>query len=154
METRARLPIHRMVIVFPLGLLGTSFLFDVAWLTTGRGDLARDAYWIMVAGVIGAAVAAVFGVLAFRAIPRGTRARRLGTLHGTGNAVVTLLFLGSLLLRGGDPSHPTIAALALSALGVLLTLFTGWLGGELANRIDEEEKGGSPFVAGTPEAKR
>lgn len=125
-------PIHQMLVVFPLGLLATSFLFDLAWAVTGRAELANVAWWMIVAGVIGGAFAALFGVLDFVAIPRGTRARRLGAWHGTGNAVVALLFAASLLLRREAPEHPEALAIALSGLGVLLSVLTGWLGGELA----------------------
>lgn len=132
-------PLHRMLIVFPLGLLGTSFLFDLAWLVFRRNDLAVDAFWMMVAGVVGAAIASVFGLLTWKAIPPGTRARRIGALHGVGNVVVTALFVVSLIVRRGDPAHPHAGALALSALGVLLIVVTGWLGGELVARDEDAE---------------
>jgi uncharacterized membrane protein len=128
------LPLHRMLIVFPLGLLGTSFLFDVAWRVLGRSDLAVDAYWIMIAGVVGAGIASVFGAMTWKTIPPGTRARRIGALHGIGNVIVSALFVGSALLRRGDPAHPHLIALVLSALGVLLIVGTGWLGGQLVQR--------------------
>lgn len=140
-------PLHRMLIVFPLGLLGTSFLFDLAWLVLGRGDLAVDAFWIMVAGVIGAAIASIFGAMTWKKIPAGTRARRIGALHGIGNLVVTALFVASVVVRRGDPAHPHPAALLLSAIGVLLIVVTAWLGGELAAR---EEGDGAPAGAVLP----
>ena len=138
----SKLPLHRMLIVFPLGLLGTSFLFDLAWLVFGRSDLAVDAYSIMVAGVIGAAVASVFGAMTWKAIPKGTRARRIGALHGVGNVIVSALFVASLFVRIRDIAHPHPAALVLSAVGVLLTVVTGWLGGELVRRDEAETASG------------
>lgn len=140
-------PLHRMLIVFPLGLLGTSFLFDLAWLVLGRDDLAVDAYWITVAGVVGAAIAAIFGAVTWKKIPRGTRARKLGALHGIGNLVVSALFVASVIVRSGDPAHPHRAAIVLSALGVLLIVVTGWLGGELVAR-DETDGAHAGAVAG------
>jgi uncharacterized membrane protein len=131
-------PLHRMLIVFPLGLLGTSFLFDLAWLVLGRSDLAVDAYWITVAGVVGAAIASVFGALTWKNIPPGTRARRIGALHGVGNVVVSALFVAGAVLRSGDPAHPRPAALVLSAVGVLLIVVTAWLGGQLAGRDEAD----------------
>ena len=44
-------PIHHMLIVFPLGLLATSFFFDLAYLATGRAELATVAWWMIFAGV-------------------------------------------------------------------------------------------------------
>ncbi len=123
---------HQILIVFPLGLLATSFLFDLAWAVTGKTQLAIGAWWMIVAGVIGGVIASIFGIIDFLAIPRGTRARRIGALHGWGNAVVALFFAVSLMLRRDAPGHPELLAIAFSGLGVLLTIITGWLGGELA----------------------
>lgn len=134
-----RVPLHRMLIVFPLGLLGTSFLFDLAWQVFRRNDLAVDAFWIMAAGVVGAAIASVFGAMTWKKIPAGTPARRIGALHGIGNLVVTALFVASLVVRRADPAHPHAAGLALSAIGVALIVVTGWLGGQLVDREDGVE---------------
>jgi hypothetical protein len=50
-----------------------------------------------------------------------------------------LLFIGSCLLRdsvvGPIPHLPTSAALVLSFAGFILAAVTGWLGGELVDRL-------------------
>jgi uncharacterized membrane protein len=69
------------------------------------------------------------------AIPAGTRAKRVGAIHGLGNVVVLLMFAASWLLRGDAPQAPVGAARTLSFLGGVLALFTGWLGGELVDRL-------------------
>jgi uncharacterized membrane protein len=130
-------PVHHMLIVFPLGLLATSFFFDLAWLARGRGELAIVAWWMIFAGVIGGGVASLFGLVDWIAIPRGTRAWLLGAWHGGGNLLVALLFAASWVLRRDAPDHPTALEIALSAMGVLLSVITGWLGGELAERMEE-----------------
>ncbi len=140
MKPRARLlghPLHRVLIVFPLGLLATSFFFDLAWLLRGREQLAMVAWWLIFAGVVGGFAAALFGIIDWLAIPQGTRARRVGALHGGGMGIVAVLYAASWLLRRDAPSNPETAAILLSGLGVLLTIVTGWLGGELANRMEE-----------------
>lgn len=142
MHARARIlgkPIHRVLIVFPLGLLATSFFFDLAWLARGSRQLALVAWWMIFAGVAGGIVAAVFGVIDWLAIPRGTRARSVGALHGGGMGIVALLYAASWLLRRDAPADPEGVAIVLSGLGVLLTVITGWLGGELAERMEETE---------------
>jgi uncharacterized membrane protein len=144
MQARVRIfghPLHLILIVFPLGLLATSFFFDLAWLATGREQLAIVAWWMIFAGVAGGLAASVFGLIDYVGIPAGTKARRIGALHGGGNTVVAALFAVSWLMRRDLPGHPEGVAIALSALGVLLTLFTGWLGSELADRMDEVESG-------------
>lgn len=139
-QARARIlghPVHQILIVFPLGLLATSFFFDLGYLLTERGELGVVASWLIFAGVIGGIVASLFGLLDFSKIPSGTRARRVGALHGGGNVVVALLFAASWLLRRDEPGHPEALAIALSGLGVLLIVATAWLGAELAERMEE-----------------
>jgi uncharacterized membrane protein len=58
---------------------------------------------MIAAGVITGLVAAPFGFIDWLAIPQGTRARRIGALHGIGNVVVVVLFAVSWLLRGNAP---------------------------------------------------
>lgn len=143
MQPRARIlghPIHQILIVFPLGLLATSFFFDLAWLARRNEQLAIVAWWLIFAGVIGGGAAALFGLIDWLAIPRGTRARRVGALHGGGMGIVALLYAASWLLRRDAPAHPDGAAILLSAAGVLLTIVTGWLGGELADRMEETQE--------------
>lgn len=140
MKPRVRVfgqPMHQILSVFPLGLLGTSFFFDIAWLVRGRAELATVSWWMIFAGVVGGALAAVFGLIDFSAIPRTTRARRVGMWHGIGTTVVVLLFALSWLLRRDAPAKPESMAIALSAVGVLLTVLTGWLGAQLADQMEE-----------------
>ena len=138
MEARAKLfghPIHQMLIVFPLGLLGSSIVFDIAYLATKNGRWADIAYWMAAVGIISGLVAAVFGLIDWSAIPSGTRAKRLGLLHGGGNVVVVGLFIVSWLLRRPNPQTPPMTAIILSFVGVGLALITGWMGGELVDRL-------------------
>ena len=137
MEAKAKLlghPVHQMLVVFPLGLLATSFFFDVAYLIVHRSELAIVSEWMIFAGVIGAVIAAVFGLIDWVSIPRRTRAKKVGFLHGVGNVVVAGLFAASWFLRQPNPSDPAIPTIILSSMGVGLALITSWLGGELVDR--------------------
>jgi len=90
---------------------------------------------MIVAGCVGRLVAAVPGALDWWAIPRGTRAKRIGLWHGLRNVVVVALFIASWALRRANPSAPSGKALVFSFLGLGLALITGWLGGELVDRL-------------------
>ena len=141
MKAKARIfghPVHLILIVFPLGLLATSFFFDLAYLAHARAELGVVASWMIFAGVIGGAAASLFGLIDWLAIPRGTRAWRVGAWHGGGNLIVAALFAASWLLRRDAPGHPGGFAIALSGCGVLLIVLTGWLGSELADRMEEQ----------------
>jgi uncharacterized membrane protein len=138
MEAKAKLfghSIHQMLIVFPLGLLGMGVVFDIVHMSTHNPLFAAVAYWMMVSGLVGGLLAAPFGLIDWFGIPAGTRAKRVGAAHGIGNVVVLVLFLGSVLLRRDDMAAPPPAAYVCSFLGLLLALFTGWLGGELVARF-------------------
>ena len=138
MEARAKLmghPVHQMLIVFPLGLLGMSVIFDLVYFATDDMVFSVVAYWMMIAGIVGGLLAAPFGLIDWSAIPKGTRAKRVGAMHGMGNVVVLLLFLVSVLLRDGAEAPPPGSAYLCSFLGLALSLVTAWLGGELVDRL-------------------
>ena len=48
---------HPMLVVFPLGLLITSAVFDIVHLITGNGYWSEIAFWMIAAGLIGGFVA-------------------------------------------------------------------------------------------------
>jgi uncharacterized membrane protein len=139
MESRAKAAghaIHPMLIVFPLGLLATAVIFDIVYLATDRDGFTTASAYMIAAGVIGGLAAGLFGFVDWLAIPAGSRARRIGAQHGIGNVVVLALFAVSWVLRmRADDWDPSPAALAFSFAGVVLALFTAWLGGELVERL-------------------
>jgi uncharacterized membrane protein len=128
-------PVHPMLIVLPLGLLSAAVVFDVVALVTGEEVFSSVAFWNIGAGIIGGLLAAVFGAWDWLQIPRETRARRIGLLHGGGNVVVVVLFALSWLLRVGNEAAPGMLAYILSFGGLALATVTGWLGGELVDRL-------------------
>ncbi len=137
MRAKARLlghPVHPMLVVFPLGLLPVSFLFDLVALGAGP-SWYRVTFWMIFAGVAGALCAAVFGFADWLAVPPGTRAKTIGLWHGAGNAGAVGLFVGSWSLRLGRIADPGALAIFLSGAGVALLLVTAWLGGELVERL-------------------
>ena len=138
MEAKAKLlghPIHQMLIPLPLGVLSISLVFDLIALAKGWPRLHDAAFLMIAAGVISGLVAAVFGLIDFLAIPNGTRAKRVGRVHGIGNVVVVALFAASWFLRRDDPVRPEMLAIVLSAVAAGLACVTGWLGGELVDRL-------------------
>ncbi len=138
MESRAKIaghPIHQMLIPFPLGLLPTAVIFDVVHIRTGNPLWAQIAFWMITAGIVGALAAAVFGLVDWLAIPRRTRAWRIGLLHGGGNVIVLAAFAASWWLRHRAPEAPSRTAFAIALGGTLLAVVTGWLGGELVDRL-------------------
>ncbi|KJK46816.1 membrane protein [Lentzea aerocolonigenes] len=129
--------VHPILIVFPLGLLTTAVGFDVLHLVTGRESFQFTSAHLIAAGVLMGVLTAATGWLDWLlVVPRGTRARRIGLLHGLVNATVLVLFAVSWLLRLAEQDWaPTWPALIAAWLGVLAGGLGGWLGGELVERL-------------------
>src|SRR5688572_9189822 len=95
MESRAKLlghPIHPMLIVLPLGLFIAAVVFDALYLWRRSPTFAAVGYWNIAGGIVGGLLAAVFGLIDWFAIPSGTRAKRIGLLHGGSNVIVVGAF--------------------------------------------------------------
>lgn len=136
-------PVHPMLIAFPLGLLGTAVVFDIIYLIGDNPQWAVAAYYMIAAGLIGGLAAAIFGWLDWLGIPPGTRAKRIGLWHGLGNMVVVVLFVLSWVLRRDDPGTPPTGAIVAGLSGVIVSLLTAWLGGELVYRLAVGVDGGA-----------
>jgi uncharacterized membrane protein len=138
MEARAKLlghPVHQMLIVLPLGLLTGAVIFDILHLITGNDEWNVVAYWLIPVGVICGLLAAVFGLADWTKITPGTRANKIGMVHGGGNVVVVTLFAISWFLRVDSANPPSTIAYVLSFGGAVISMVTGWLGGELVARL-------------------
>src|SRR5215216_3076373 len=128
--------VHPILIVFPLGLLIIALIFDLLYFATDNAAFATAAYWDIAAGIIGGLLAAVFGLIDWLNIPNGTRAKAVGMWHGIGNVVVVALFALSWWFRYSDPAYePGTLAFILALVGVGIGAVTGWLGGELVDRL-------------------
>jgi uncharacterized membrane protein len=138
LESRAKLlghSVHQMLIVFPLGLLATATVFDVVYWLSGEPAWAGASFRMIVAGVVGGLAAGVFGLVDYLGIPRRTRARRIAITHGIGNVIVLALYAVSWVQRIPAESPPPRIALILSVCGAALAVVTGWMGGELVDRL-------------------
>ena len=148
-------PIHPMLVVFPLGLLATAVGLDLVYVFTENPVLAQVAFWNIGIGIVAGLVAAAFGAMDWWAIPKGTRAKTVGLWHGAGNVVVVLLFSVTWLMRRDTPVHqPVLASLVLELGAGVLSMVTGWLGGELVDRlgvgVDEGANLNAPSSLRTP----
>lgn len=139
MESKAKLlghPIHPMLIVFPLGLFISAVIFDGLYLRSRSIAMAAVGYWNIAAGVIGGLLAAIFGLIDWLAIPSGTRARRIGLIHGVSNVIVVLLFAFAWVTRTDSAMYaPSTFTYVIEIGALVLVAFAGWLGGELVDRL-------------------
>lgn len=124
-----------MLVVFPLGLLVTSLIFDIIYLGTGDGTWTNVSEYLIGAGVLGGLLAAVPGLIDWLSIPAGTRAKSIGLWHGLGNVLVVVLFIINWFLRLPSPAETGAGPIVLSFIGIGIGAVTGWLGGELVDRL-------------------
>jgi len=133
-------PIHPLLVTVPIGAWVSSFIFDIISHNAGEEDVfAKGAYWLIAIGVIGALVAAIFGLLDLLAIPRGTRAFKVGLTHMILNLIVVALFVVNFAIRHSEIKETNVDSvdavpMILSAVALVFLSTSGWLGGKLVYR--------------------
>ena len=137
MKASASIAGHPMLIPIPIGLWVFAFVADVMFIWRGNPAWKYVAYYCIVGGILGAALAAVFGLIDLLGI-KDQKAFRVGLMHAGFNVAALVIFILNFYFRtaagtqmlGHDSSVPT----ALTAIGVLFLGVSGWLGGELVFR--------------------
>jgi uncharacterized membrane protein len=125
-----------MLIVLPLGLFIAAVVFDALHLWLGSVNFPAVAYWNIAGGIMGGLLAAVFGLIDWLAIPSGTRAKRIGLLHGISNVIVVGLFAIVWWMRSNAVgTAPTTNVFLVEVGALVLGGVAGWLGGELVDRL-------------------
>lgn len=130
-------PFHPVMVTVPIGAWLASVVFDIVALTGPEQESAfvTGAYWLIGIGIVGAVLAALFGLMDLLAIPRGTKAFRTALTHMTLNLVVVVLFVINFAIRvGQDSDYASVGLFILSLIAVALLGLSGWLGGKLAYR--------------------
>lgn len=126
-------PLHPMIIPFPIVFFVSAFVTDIVFLSNGERAWAMASYWLLGAGLVMAALAAVLGLTDFLGDQR-VRVRA-AWLHMIGNVIAVLLQFVNFYLRwSGSPETGVAVGVILSGLVVLLLLFNGWMGWELVYR--------------------
>ncbi len=127
-------PMHPILITLPIGFFIATLLFDIVFWRTGTEAFATGALWLLGAGLVGAALAAVTGLIDF-AGDRRIRNISDAWQHAIGNVILVLLQLFSFYQRYRHGSAAVVPmGLILSLIAVGIMGFTGWKGGELVFR--------------------
>ncbi len=128
-------PIHPMIIPFPIALWVFSLVADLIYLWRGN-PVWRDsiAFYTLLGGIIGAVLAAVFGLIDWLSL-KDPKVVRIANWHARLNVIALLIFAASFYLRTTNGaalvSGSYTIPVALSGLGVILISISGYLGGEL-----------------------
>ena len=139
-------PIHPMLIPFPIAFFVATFVCDLIYWRTGNPGWVTATLWLLGAGLIMAALAALIGLIDVLGEPR-IQALRDAWYHAGGNVLAVLIELYNWYSRynsGEAAVLPTGLVLSLIVVGILL--FTGWKGWEMVYRhhvgvSDEEVQG-------------
>lgn len=153
MRSRAHLgshPIHPMLVGFPIALWISAFILDCVGVATADARYWQAGFFVVIGGCIGAAAAAVPGVIdLFSVVPERSSAKRRGLLHGGLNSLILLLFVAMAAYRGSAEAQPTALALLLEGIGVAGLAVSGWLGATLVFRnqigVDHRYAGGGKW---------
>jgi len=123
-----------MLIPFPITFFVSTFVADLVFWQTGSAAWATAGTWMLGAGLVMAALAALAGLTD---VLGDARIRNLSDawLHAGGNVIAVLIELYNWYMRyqhGAQAIVPT--GLVLSLIVVLILLFTGWKGWEMVYR--------------------
>lgn len=127
--------LHPMLVHFPIALLFTSVLFDLASRTLNRDSLREGALWLLGLGLVTGIAGAIAGSLAEDAAERAGVPEFLIETHETFAHItlglMALLFLSRLLLRNRFSSRAFATYLVAAAFGLAAVSATGHTGGNL-----------------------
>jgi uncharacterized membrane protein len=128
-------PFHALTITIPIGAWSSSLVFDILALCGVEPDaFALAAQWLVAIGIVGALLAAFFGLMDLSTLASGTRARRIALVHMVFNTIAIVLFAVGFVIRAGQPGDVSVAGFVLSVVAILCVGVSGFLGGELAYR--------------------
>ena len=126
-------PIHPMLIPFPIVCFIGALVTDIVFLNNQDPGWATASRWLLGVGIVMAALAAAAGLTDFMG---DDRIRRLGDAvkHMLANVAAVVLEIVNFVLRlNGDGAVGKIGVY-LSAIVVLILLYSGWKGGDLVFR--------------------
>jgi uncharacterized membrane protein len=139
MQSRVKVlghPVHQMLIPIPAGLFIVGAILDVVQQFGDTTWIPTVTYWNIMIGIGTALLAAIFGTADWTQIPKGTRAKRIGAVHGIGNVLAVVVFGIAIAMRRDNLNHEVgSVALTLEVIGFLMLGVTAWLGGELVDRL-------------------
>lgn len=150
MKTRASFagePIHPMFVHYPIALWTTSVITDLSFYFCRNTSLILISKFLIAAGIVGASVAAVFGLIDWTGITEPA-AKKIGNWHARLNIIALILFGASLYLRMKNHGAPLVGfhlkiPFLVSVAGWLLMAISASLGGKLVyeHRMGVSEPG-------------
>lgn len=127
-------PLHPILIPFPIAFFtGTLACHIAGWLMNKPG-LLITAYYLNIAGIGFALLAAIPGFVDFLyTVPPKSSGKKRAAQHGITNVIMLVCFIIAFFYRRNESSNNYFLA-SLEIIGVSLLIIAGWLGGTLVYR--------------------
>lgn len=126
-------PIHPMLVPFPIVCFVLTFVTDIIYTRTHDVTWANASVWLLVVGLVFAALAAVAGLTDFLGDDR-IRGSSDAVKHMLANVTAVVLELVNVILRWRDIGFIDSTGIYISGIVVLILLYSGWKGGDLVFR--------------------
>ena len=128
-------PLHPMLIPFPIAFFVATFLADIVFMNTMNTGWVMATEWLLGAGLVMAALAALAGLTDFLGEHR-IRKLNAAWLHAGGNVLAVLISAYNFYIRyeAGAAAGIGTTQIVVSGVVVLILLFTGWQGWEMVYR--------------------
>jgi len=126
-------PIHPMLIPFPIVCFVGTLVTDIVYSRNLDDGWATASHWLLGIGLATAALAAVAGLTDYLG---DNRIRGMGDAlkHMLANVAAVVLEAVNLVLRLGNNDFIASTGIWISAVVVLMLLYSGWKGGNLVYR--------------------
>jgi uncharacterized membrane protein len=136
-------PIHLMLVPFPMACFVGTLITDITYWRSSDIMWANFSAWLVTVGVILGVLAAIAGLFDFFG-NRLVRRQAPAWPHVLGNLVALAIAILNMLVHTHDGWTSVVPwGLALSALVVVIMLFTGWMGWSLVHdyRVGDDGAG-------------
>jgi nitrite reductase/ring-hydroxylating ferredoxin subunit/uncharacterized membrane protein len=127
-------PLHPILVCFPIAFYTATLLFDILAVTSDPAFL-HTAFYMNLCAIVGAVLAAIPGAIDyFMTVPPKSSGKKRAAQHGLVNSTVLILFIITFIIRLSNDVPESRILIPIEALGFILTLIAGWLGGTLVYR--------------------
>jgi uncharacterized membrane protein/nitrite reductase/ring-hydroxylating ferredoxin subunit len=138
MKSRAHIkthPLHPILVAFPIAFLTGALVFDVLAVVQDSERFQNTAFYLLIAGIGMAVVAAVPGLIDYLyTVPPNSSAKKRATKHMIINLCMLALFVAAFIYRISEDASSPALVLVLEGAGVGLMTIAGWMGGTLVHR--------------------
>ena len=140
-----RVPIHAMLVPFPIACFTGALLTDLAYATSAEVQWTNFSQWLLFFGTVFAGFAALFGLLDLllnRAVDRPA----IGWIHGGLNILLFVIAVFNNFVHARDGWTSVVpTGLTLSVIMVLIMIVSGFLGHRMVYAHVDRDVRREPF---------